>query len=265
MTKRTAIKRIKHLLFSDRGEVALEFLLVLPIYLLLLGGTMLLYEILLGRLHLQEANRNLAWVAGDRHAVDTNEAKSRLVNKITAYYANRNVRESAMGSTEEYWRFPGSPDYWAVSIASKQTADGVFLPETEWGMLAAGNMGLRMSRVSSAFLGLIAVSYVFSPEKDGQTPLYAKSFDLTRTKVPESSSDVSGIDFQPESYLFRRRGDETYRNGNSMESVYSVISENWPDIDRNNGGSGIQLQASDPSSGSTSDDQYQRILSAWAQ
>ncbi|MBQ9366908.1 MAG: hypothetical protein IJT83_03935, partial [Victivallales bacterium] len=58
------------LITSAKGSVMLEFILVLPLYLLLFGGTFLTFELTLARIYLQEANRNLAWLAEDRYCKD---------------------------------------------------------------------------------------------------------------------------------------------------------------------------------------------------
>ena len=64
-------------------------------------------------------------------------------------------------------------------------------------------------------------------------------------------------DFQPESYLYKRRNSNAERSGSNIEKAYSVISESWPELD-------AKGQISTP--GTTADQAlYERILSKWAQ
>ena len=60
------MKIIQKIQKEQKGSVMLEFILVLPIYLFLIGGTLLLLDIMLGKVYLQESNRNLAWIQDDR-------------------------------------------------------------------------------------------------------------------------------------------------------------------------------------------------------
>lgn len=242
---------------SECGSVALEFILMLPIYLLLIGGTMLVFELGMGKLHLQEANRNLAWAGGDRYFTDVSAASKKLNTFIQEYYVRRNMQEYAISGSRDYWMFGDKSNFWAASVTSKKTGEGVFYPDTEWGLMAAGNMELRMNRLSGAFLGMIAVSSVLHPVSADDPPpkVYDKSFVLTRTVVPEN--EETEADFQPESYLYKRRNSNAERSGSNIEKAYSVISESWPGLD-------AKGQISTP--GTTADQAlYERILSKWAQ
>jgi len=256
------IDPIRGLIVSEKGDVALEFILMLPIYLLLLGGTMLVFELTMGIVHLQEANRNLAWVAGDRFFSDIGSAKNVLHTNITKYYTDRNERESMMNASEDYWVFGNSSDHWAVNVVNKKTGKGVFQANTEWSFLAAGNMELHMNHVSALFVGMIAASSDFYNSEDGREKNYAKSFTLTRTSVPDSSFSMEGDDFRPESYLYRRRSRDITRNGQSTDSVFSTIGESWPQHEDD--GNSIQ-PSTGVVSGSGGNSAYSRVLSTWAQ
>ena len=263
-------ERIGRLIRSDSGAVAFEFIIMLPIYMLLLGGALLIFELMMGKLHLQESNRNLAWLAGDRHFEDAAVSNDMLLNKVTEYFTERNRYETMIGAPSDYWGFgTNNTDYWAVSILDKETGKGVFRPDTEWGLLAAGNMELRMNHFSAVFLGMIAMSSVLYSETDaapGKKKIYELSFDLTRTKVPDDALSISGDDFRPESYLMRRRNRDTGRSENVLENVYSVISESWPTIEGGDDSQTVQVPVNNTSGGGMGgDNMYKRALSAWAQ
>ena len=103
---------------SERGSVMLEFCLVLPIYLLIFGGTFLLFDLSMARLHLQEANRNLAWIQDDRF--DTQGLiNQRLYKKVKEYYDVRNALEQKM-SSEPMWGFG---TFYAKYAEKKQDAE----------------------------------------------------------------------------------------------------------------------------------------------
>lgn len=254
------IDRMKKLFSSEEGTVAFEFILMLPIYMLLIGGTLLIFDLTMGILHLQEANRNLAWVAGDRHFKDIEKAKERLNASLTQFYEDRNKRETLAGAGTDYWLYgENKRDLWGVNVVKTRTGAGLFEANTPWGMLAAGNMELGMNRVSSIFLGLIAVSSAFSDD-ESIPKLYDRSFKLTRTEVPDSGSVTAGDGFRPESYLYRRSSRKTERDGTAMENVISVIGEPWPNLDDN-------VNTVQPATGTTTatDDSYKRVLAGLAQ
>ncbi len=255
-----ATKFLRRLIASERGAVALEFIMMLPVYMLLLGGTLLIFELIMGLVHLQEANRNLAWVAGDRHFSDISTAKDTLNQNITKYYSSRNKVEKSFGNDDDYWAFGKTPDKWAVNVASKQTPNGLFQAETEWSLLAAGNMELSMSRISSAYIGLLALSSIMYDQDDDSEPLYQMKYNLTRTPVPDSFMSTEGEQFQPESYLYRRR-DRSINWTNPQEDVYAAIGAYWPTVDESN----RSLQISGGSAANPTDTRYQRVLSDWAQ
>jgi len=254
-----ATKFLKRLIASERGAVALEFIMVLPIYMLLLGGTLLIFELIMGLVHLQEANRNLAWVAGDRHFSDINAAKDMLNQNVTKYYSDRNIVEKSIGNDDDYWTFGKTPDKWAVNVASKQTPNGLFQAETEWSLLAAGNMELSMSRISSAYIGMLALSSVMYNQDSDSEQLYQMKYDLTRTAVPDNFMSAAGEQFQPESYLYRRRS-RSINWTNPQEDVFAAIGAFWPTVDDSN----RSLNISNGNTENSNDTRYQRVLSDWA-
>lgn len=229
------------------GSVMLEFILVLPIYLLLIGGTMLTFELMMAKLHLQEANRNLAWVAGDRFFEGSAmlEFKSRFHTLICQYFTERNSRENQIRENEvPLWSFGSRQDFWGVGILEKQTQKGVFRGTTGWGTLVAGNMQLTMNRVSGAYVGPLGVSSVLYPNRQTEEEkskqgtaethpaidLYNASYDLTRTQVPASEEAASETDFLPESYLFRRNRNRLRRDSEEqyLKRIFHIVTESWP-------------------------------------
>ena len=88
---------------SERGSVLMEFCLMLPIWLLIFGGTFMVFDVSMARLHLQEANRNLAWLQDDRYDSEG------LINKAVygssvLFFENRNALETGL-SGEPMWSF----------------------------------------------------------------------------------------------------------------------------------------------------------------
>ena len=96
--------KIKRYWKEEQGSVILEFCLVLPIYLLLFGGTFLTFDITMGRLHLQEANRNLAWLQNDRYDTDSEEKiNHKLYKSAISYFESRNRLESTISDEPMWW------------------------------------------------------------------------------------------------------------------------------------------------------------------
>ena len=113
---------------DERGSVMLEFVLVLPIYLFLIGGTMLMYELFMAKLHLQEANRTLAWAVCDRYFAgrgNEEDFKAVLYDAVCSYYARRNDIDNAIHKNPKtLWGFGKNRDLWGVGIIHKLKPDG---------------------------------------------------------------------------------------------------------------------------------------------
>ena len=199
----------------------LEFCLVLPIYLLIFGGTFMIFDLSMARLHLQEANRNLAWIQDDRHGGA--QINQELYRRCAAYYEVRNTLEQAMsGQTmwsfgEEYKNYQSdlgddnaslNPDFWGAGI-EKIKANGEELSvNSSWadklgGVLSGnwgndfmnihyGNMELKMDKVSATYIGAVGVSSVLFPVPDeaGQetVPLYDSRYVLTRARNDDGTA-----------------------------------------------------------------------------
>lgn len=225
---------------GEKGSVMLEFVLVIPIYMLLFGATLLMLELTLGRLHLQEANRNLAFLAFDRerNALGGSDFDDKLRIKVAEHFDFRNQLENALtkGEKKYFYDFSEDRDYWAVELWEKSLADEKFESGTQgvkwnWGMLKAGNMVVKVPGISGLYIGAIALSEVMHSPADGDVSLYRASYDLTRTIVPKDNSAQTAA-FVPESVVLTRIPDyETEfksRVSNYVKKVYEVSTQPWP-------------------------------------
>lgn len=227
---------------DERGSVMLEFVLVLPIYLFLIGGTMLMYELFMAKLHLQEANRTLAWTVGDRYFAEQgneDDFKMALYNAVCGYYVRRNDIDNAIHKNPTtLWGFGKNRDLWGVGIVHKMKSDGKkFVGETGWGILTAGNMQLQMNRVSAAYIGALGVPSVLDRNhSENRSPdLYNVSYDMTRTTPVVDEDETEDEDFSPESYVYRRimPTPENNRTGKTEDTVYlknlyKIVMDSWP-------------------------------------
>ena len=216
---------------------------------------MLTFDLMMAKLHLQEANRNLAWIAGDRFfdGPAKEEFKARFHALICKYFTDRNSLEMRIKDNEvPMWSFGSQQDFWGIGILEKETDKGTFNGTTNWGILVAGNMQLTMSRVSGSYVGPLGVSSVLYPnkqrtlskaddpksekseqeeeDKENAVDLYKASYDLTRTPVPGSEEAIIKSDFMPESYLFRRNRDNLQRDSEEqyLKRVFHIVTESWP-------------------------------------
>ena len=207
---------------EECGSVMLEFCLVLPIYLLLFGGTFLTFDITMGRLHLQEANRNLAWLQNDRYDTDSEgKINHELYKSVVSYFESRNRLESTM-SDEPMWRNENSEaekdiaeknernsrptlPKWAHRLSQFKDSDSALkinysptgdiisrIPligdklseifNNEFLEMYSGNMPLEMSHVSGVYKGAVGVSSVLFPNRNAPD-LYKQAYTFTRAQV----------------------------------------------------------------------------------
>lgn len=216
-----------------RGSVILEFVLMMPVLLLLFGGTLLTYEIFVGKLRLQEANRNHAWLAGDRYGVSGDD----INNLVKSYFLDRNKRERAVDpSGGDFWTSFGGGSH---NVSRKQFGDGHYVGETPWSRLVVGNMVVKMDKVSAAYIGAIAASSVLQGNgEDDNKALYRAKYDISYTPDPGDDGDLSGDSFSPESYVLRRfpRNDKNedeakYRHDRYVEDIWRISLEPWPKME----------------------------------
>ena len=235
----------------------MEFILILPIYLLLIGGSMLIFEIHMARLHLQESNRNLSWTVGDRFfSIDD---KTRLLAELESYFTQRNKLDNvvAKNSIPLYGFGESSEELWGIGIDRKEiSGQSPFLGSTDWGTLAAGNMPVKMNRVSGAYIGPLGAGDTLYP--DEKLPLAEHSFSLTRTKEIFYADDADNGNYMPEAYLYKRgkqrlnRGDNEY-----MKNLFGIALDKWP------GPEDMDVQSSQTVDITT--DRYNRRLHMYAQ
>ena len=250
---------------SERGSVLMEFCLMLPIWLLLFGGTFLIFDITMAKMHLQESNRNLAWIQNDRFDKG-NKINRELYKRVTRFYDARNALEKSM-SGEPIWAFNSggatpqkqdsdNPQQWG-STNQNFSGNGVELTTgsswadsipglssvvsgalgNDWSMVCSGNMELRMERVSATYIGAIGVSSVLFPDdENGQetVPLYKSAFTFTRsvsdTKDQNGKAQQSAKLPNGEMLVLRRSGEDdrgSVKDANSL--LYQrVIYRSWP-------------------------------------
>lgn len=227
-----SVKTTDHLIASERGSVMLEFCLVLPIYLLLFGGTFLTFDVSMGRLHLQEANRNLAWIENDRYD-SGKQIRGELYKRVTAFYEARNKLEKQWAPGQDFWTFgSGKQDSrtWGHQIGSVKE-DGVnFKADNDFLALHSGNMELKMEKISAVYIGAVGVSSVLMPnDRDGAetTPLYRSVFVFTRASDDKGNAKSSNGEM-----LLVRRGSggekrSDVKDANSLLTEGIMLS-GWP-------------------------------------
>jgi Flp pilus assembly protein TadG len=249
---------------SERGSVLLEFCLMMPIWLLMFGGTFMLFDVSMARLHLQEANRNLAWLQDDRYD-SQGLINGAVYSSAVQYFENRNALETGI-SGEPMWSFGDdyqkysakqggkkseSPQFWGsapdsfneggVEIAVNNSVTeglssltgGLLSDKLENGYmnLRTGNMALEMKRVSAVYIGAIGLSSVLFPgeEGDGFVPLYQSTLTFTRAQETSQKGKSKPKAVNGEMLLMRRR--ETDRD--KVKNVNDLFQDNtinrsWP-------------------------------------
>ncbi len=246
---------------SEQGSVLMEFCLMLPVWLLMFGGTFMIFDVSMGRLHLQESNRNLAWLQNDRFDRQ-HRINEELYRRATLYYDVRNNLEYNM-SGEPMWGFGersngkknskdknSNPQYWgstdkdykgrgieltangSVPVISQITGS---LLDNNWASLCSGNMELKMEKVSATYIGAIGVSSVLFPagNGDGTVPLYKSALTFTRSVTVDTKDKKN----QPrllfpngEMLLLRRKGDDERGKIKDANDMFfdRTIYRSWP-------------------------------------
>lgn len=212
-----------------RGSVILEFVLMMPVLLLLFGGTLLTFEIIVGKLHVQEANRNLAWLGADRYV----GGSASIEAKIREYFKDRNRREKAIDAAGgNFWKVSDGGTY---NIVTKQFNDKVYVGNTPWAGVMAGNLVVKMEKVSAAYMGAIAVSSVLQANgEDDAKALYRASYDISHTPDPgKDDGSIASDVFLPEAYVLMRslnddgEDEAVYRTGNYTNDVWKISLQAW--------------------------------------
>jgi hypothetical protein len=219
-----------------RGSIIMEFMLVMPILLLLFGATMLWMDISLGKMYIQEANRNLAWLTEDRY--DDGKIKAALYDSAREPYELRNKVEKSFGGTGDMWKYSGgTTNVWGRLISDfasgKQKLD--MGSKCKWNEMASGNMDLKMAHLSGVYMGAVALGSVLHP--DGETKhLYAEAYDFTRSRSGGGTNDAVALDKNLESVVIHRAiGNDIREKINTPNDLVSfplplggLLYESWP-------------------------------------
>lgn len=255
----------KNLLHSEKGSVMLEFCLVLPIYLLIFGGTFLIFDISMGKLHLQESNRNLAWLQDDRYNGSDNLINKELYKRATAFYDARNELEKKWEPMQDFWSFGVLEEVKDSSGKTVKDSEGNPVKEYHWGHriekfkdesveidfnngwadslrlsgvldneymdFYSGNMYLKMDKVSAVYIGAVGISSVLF--SDGNTvPLYKQAYILTRELAMKDNETVKdqAAAVNGEMLVLRRRKNETRNNVRNVNNLFwqNIIFRSWP-------------------------------------
>lgn len=216
------------------GSVLLEFMLMVPVLLLLFGATMLWFDLSLGETRLQESNRNLAWLAGDRY--DDGRISAGLVSVARESFDLRNKVEATFdgGGNDPFWSFgSGNPGRWGRTVERYEDGhEKMFVSsEWDWGAMVSGNMELRMTHLSGVYLGVVALGSVLTPDNEAK-PLYQSSYVLTRSRQAATSTngnDVVAQAFNPESFVLHRTGSPECREDvTTPNGLLPIVLDPWP-------------------------------------
>ncbi len=234
---------------EEKGSVMLEFCLVLPIYLLLFGGTFLMFDITMGRLHLQEANRNLAWIQNDRYD-SAGKINQKLYQSSVNYFEIRNAQESTMDDNA-MWSFgeaykdyqekqnsresktKSEADFWGHAITEFKDSDAELKLNNGWAStigldkvfdndyitMYSGNMELKMDKVSAVYIGAVGLSSVLFPNGE-KNHLYQQAYVFTRalekSDANKVNSEMKVSNINTEMILLRRKGTDCRENINTL-------------------------------------------------
>lgn len=225
---------------AKSGSVLMEFMLMMPILLLLFGATMLWMDISLGKMYIQEANRNLAWLTVDRY--DDGKIKTALYDSVREPYELRNKIEKGFGGTGEMWKYAGgTTDEWGRVESRMESGSQRLMTDQEchWHAMSTGNMGLKMARLSGVYMGAVAIGSVLHPDEE-KKHLYAAAYDFTRWRASSVSNDVSSASrirylVNPESFVIHRaydRDNETMETSRAYvtmpNNLLPVLMQSWP-------------------------------------
>ena len=238
----------------------LEFCLVLPIYLLIFGGTFLIFDITMAKLHLQESNRNLAWLQNDRYNNAEQLINKELYKRATAFYDTRNKLEN------NFSQYAGN--VWSFGPETTTTdSDGNEIKEYKWGnrisdvfkdetvelkvnngwadnlglsgildndymALYSGNMFLKMDKLSSVYIGAVGVSSVLFPLGRDVLPLYKSAYNLTRAFARDDKGNQieEAAAANGEMLIMRKSGADQRADVRNVNKLFwtNIIFRSWP-------------------------------------
>ena len=226
----------RHIVAAQHGSVIMEFMLMMPILLLLFGATMLWMDISLGKMYIQEANRNLAWLTEDRY--DDGRIKAALYDSAREPYVLRNKVEKSFGGTGDMWKYSGgTTNVWGDFTDSFRNGKQQLwiTGKCDWNVMTHGNMDLKMAHLSGVYMGAVAIGSILQP--DGETKhLYAAAYDFTRAGPTASTNNTASAVVNTEAIVVHRAYDNGRRSKkeDTREAVTTpnnllpVLQQAWP-------------------------------------
>ena len=231
---------------SEKGSVLMEFCLMLPILLLLFGGTFLMLDVNMGRLHLQEANRNLAWLENDRYNNGEKLIQQALYSNVKSFYDERNDLERKWDAASSFWVYgkkneDNEAPEWAHIVEDYKDENAEIKLNYAWAQsinianaildndfmtIHSGNMPLRMGKVSGAYIGALAAADIIYPRDEGRLPFYQSAYLFTR------ATDEKGepLDVNGESIVLHRSGEDRRDDIHSPNNLLlqNTLYRCWP-------------------------------------
>lgn len=181
--------------WDTKGSVLMEFILVAPIYFVLLGGLVTVGELLLLNNRIAVADRNIGYI-GDYLQKSVFEQRGKIL-KVLVNLGGENVAEYAE-ATLGYAKKTPVPSIMKV----RNTED--FTTETRWGCTYATALTVKGVELPSFINGMIAMISVISGDKVSNEDFVYSLGAL--------QSDQLG-----RHYVIGRKSDVAYRDANSEE------------------------------------------------
>lgn len=209
-----------------RGAAMMEFILVFPVYALLLGGLFLMGEMLSARLRLIRAERMVTWGAepGDTNQLAVLEAKTKAALWVGKNAGAQVYSEPTMAGSVRFAKYPRTNSYVAETTGG---LEGYGLEE--------------LPALPAAFLRLWEKSFTGAP-RTGRT-LSSGGFSFARPTEPDE--DAPGVVHLCGTMLLRPSGDAlrmSYFGGDldvrslpgetlylNPEVLFMVVGDIWPE------------------------------------
>ena len=252
---------MKKLISNSKGSILMEAVIVMPLYMLLFGGMMLIGDMVLGGVNLYDSNRMLAWMAMDRFGIDDNF----LVQQAQKGFEFTGENSITSSNGDPVWKFDESQKAKAYWAGIYNQGGSEYVTSNTYLALFKGAMPLKMNKIPMLYQGLLAVNDVMNrPDKvknaeNGQDEglLYKTVFDL-------------GKDEWFAHYVVKRqpRPEKDAAPPRDLCAAELVVTNSWIDIIGDNWikRQNTQTESVDNSGNVTSDDLagYIRSLEAFA-
>ena len=197
----------------------MEAVIVMPLYMLLFGGMMLVGDMVLGGVNLYNTNRMLAWIVNDRFTADD----SLLIEQVKKRFDDSPWSYNDPNRQQRYWaKIPKGTTQSNSTGNSNSTVDK-YVTYNNYLSLYKGSMPLKLTEIPLLYRGLLAVNDVMNrPDEvkaENEDLLYKTVFDL-------------GKDEWFAHYLVKRTGQAADRQVSTAELVLSnswidIINDNW--------------------------------------